>query len=444
MSDFIKRCSRRSFLDFTAKGTQGLLLYPVAKNALASGTELLSGASRVVAVKDDDVVVDGSIDQPTLQIMLDTAVRNLTGIISIGDVWKSLFPGISQSSVISIKVNCINSSLSSHPETAYSVVNGLTAMEVDGSPFPPKNIIIWDRTNNELKRAGYSINTGDTGVKCFGTNQSGVGYSTSSFDVAGRSQRLSTIITEVCDYMINLCTLKNHGTAGVTFSLKNHYGSCNKPGDLHGGYCNPYISALNNLQPIREKQVVSICDAVWGIISGGPGGLPQIMPKSLIMSKDPVAHDKYCSEMLAEYGCKTINRAKHIATSAQEQYSLGTDDPEMIDVVSIENPTVGVREEKIDQDVPHGFRMYQNYPNPFNAQTALSYQLFKPARIQLDVYNIQGALVKRLLDEHQSSGYYRIPWDGRTYTGMQASSGMYFGRFRVDDAQFTIRMQLLK
>jgi len=94
--------------------------------------------------------------------------------------------------------------------------------------------------------------------------------------------------------------------------------------------------------------------------------------------------------------------------------------------------------------VPHGFRMYQNYPNPFNADTALSYQLITPARVRLDVYNIQGALVKRLLDEHQSSGYYRIHWDGRTFNGVQASSGLYFGRFRVDYAQFTVRMQMLK
>ena len=64
------------------------------------------------------------------------------------------------------------------------------------------------------------------------------------------------------DYMINLSVLKNHGTAGVTLSMKNHYGTCDDPGSIHGGYCDPYIPALNNLSPIRDKQVLNICDAI--------------------------------------------------------------------------------------------------------------------------------------------------------------------------------------
>lgn len=42
----------------------------------------------------------------------------------------------------------------------------------------------------------------------------------------------------------------------------------------------------------KEKQVINICDALFGVVSGGPGGYPQEVPKSMIFSRDPVAHDR--------------------------------------------------------------------------------------------------------------------------------------------------------
>ena len=444
MSHFRKIFTRRKFIDCAARGAQGLCAYPVIKGAAADDAHALTDKVPVVVVKHDSVINNRVIDQGVVQIMLDSAIRSLTGIVDTGSAWRSLFPGITQKSTISIKINCINSQLSSHPETAYSIVNGLTTMDVEGSPFPEKNIIIWDRTNNEIKRAGYSINTGDTGVKCFGTNQSGVGYSSSPYDVAGSSQRLSTILTEMSDYMISLCVLKNHGTAGVTLSMKNHYGSCDRPGNIHGGYCNPYIAALNNLAPIRDKQVVNICDALFGIISGGPGGSPQIQPNTIVMSRDRVAHDNMCAQILEDNGCYTLNRARHLSTAAESLYSLGTNNPDMIDTTFLENPTVSVDEDALDRGNPQTFRIHQNYPNPFNAQTTLSYQLFKPARVQLFIYNSQGALIRRLIDEHQSSGYYRAAWDGTALRGRPVSSGIYFGRFSAGNERSTVRMSYIK
>ena len=64
--------------------------------------------------------------------------------------------------------------------------------------------------------------------------------------------------------------------------------------------------------------------------------------------------------------------------------------------------------------------------------------------MKLDVYNVQGAFVRRLVDEYQSSGYYRVSWDGKTSGGLPASSGVYFGHLYVDKTRYTIRMQLLK
>lgn len=444
MSQKIKNYNRREFIDHTVKGTIGLLTFPFVLNRSKEGNTVTLNNSTVVVVKDETVLRNNRIDQQVVQVMVDAAIKRLTDIQDVGEAWKSNFPGIKQSSVISIKVNCINRSLSSHPEVAYSIINGLTRMQVDGNSFPENNIIIWDRTNGELRNAGYSINTGSTGVRCFGTSQSGVGYSSTQFNVAGRSQRISRILTDMSDYMINLSVLKNHGTAGVTLSMKNHYGTCDNPGSIHGGYCDPYVPALNNVSPIQEKQVLNICDAIFGIISGGPSGRPQITTKSLILSKDPVAHDYIAAQMLKDNGCNTLNRATHIATAAKAPYNLGTNDPNQIDLIKIENPTTGVDRIPNKKQTLDDFQLFQNYPNPFNSQTTLSYQLFKPTKVRLDIYNIQGELVQCLVDTHQNCGYYRIPWDGNALNGATVPSGTYLGQFRIDNVRRTIKMQLLK
>lgn len=440
----IRNYNRREFIDHTVKGTIGLLTFPFILNGSKESQARTIDKSTVIVVKDEIVLRNNRIDQQVLQVMVDAAIKTLTGFQDIGEAWKSLFPEIKQSNVISIKVNCINRSLSSHPEIAYSIVNGLTRMQVEGNSFPENNIIIWDRTNSELRNAGYSINTGITGARCFGTSQAGGGYSSTQFNVAGRSQRISQILTDMSDYIINLSVLKNHGTAGVTLSMKNHYGTCDGPGSIHGGYCDPYVPALNNLSPIRDKQVINICDAIYGIISGGPSGNPQITPKSLIMSKDPVAHDYIGAQILQQNGCQTIGRATHIATAAKAPYNLGTNDPNQIDLIEIENPTTGVDEIPKQQQSPDDFQLFQNYPNPFNAQTTLSYQLFKPAKVRLDIYNIQGEFVHRLIDSYQSSGYYRIPWNGKALNGIFVPSGTYLVQFQFGDVQRTIKIQLVK
>ena len=444
MNSKTKNYNRRKFIDRTVKGTIGILTSPLILNGSKKSQASPLLKSTVVVVKDKTILSSNRIDQFAAQVMVDAGIKRVTEIQNIGEAWKSLFPGIKSSSTISIKVNCINSSLSSHPEVAYSIVNGLTQMQVEGNLFPENNIIIWDRTNNELRNAGYSINTSNSGVKCFGTNQSGVDYSSTQFNVAGSSQRISRILTDMSDYMINLSVLKNHSTAGVTLTMKNHYGTCKSPGSIHGGYCDPYIPALNSLSPIRDKQVINICDAIYGIISGGPMGSPQITPKSLIISKDPVAHDYIAAQILKDNGCNTLNRARHIETAAKAPYSLGTSDPNQIDIVPIDNPTTAIGKIPNDKNSPSDVQLIQNYPNPFNAQTTLSYQLPNPAWVRLDIYNIRGELVNRLVDSYQNIGTYRISWDGKTPSGASVPGGTYLGRIQIGSGHQVIKMQLVK
>ncbi len=84
--------------------------------------------------------------------------------------------------------------------------------------------------------------------------------------------------------------------------------------------------------------------------------------------------------------------------------------------------------------VPGRHRLIGNAPNPFNPSTTIRYEL-APAggRVGLDIYDLTGALVRRLTDgEPQSGGLHLAIWDGRTAAGATAATGLYLARLTVD------------
>jgi hypothetical protein len=313
-------------------------------------------------------------------------------------------------------------------------------MSFGGTPFPENNIIIFDRTNNELDSSGYTLNTSGTGVRCFGTNSTGVGYSSETYDVNGSTQRISKIVTEMADFMINLSVLKNHGTGGVTLCLKNHYGTCNSPGSLHGGNCDPYIPDLNSKAPIRDTQCVFICDALLGIRSGGPSGNPQFAANTFIISQDIVACDYWGRQILADNGCTTTGIATHIDTAVS--YGLGTNDPGQMEVETITDAS------GIDYPEPdsrgNGLLLEQNQPNPFSGSTRIRFLVPQPAEVRLTVVDAQGRAVRSLAAGGLGAGWHELSWDGRSDTGDAVASGIYFCHLRAGTSEKAITMQLVR
>jgi uncharacterized protein (DUF362 family) len=433
--NFSKGIDRRAFLKIASiTGAAGLIHPEKVLSGLAS-----QDLSRVVLIEDKSATVGLSIDGGVVQSMVNCGIMNLARESHVGKAWKALLPGVTESSTIAIKVNCINSSMPTHPQVAYAVANSLTQMEFGGLPFPDNNIIIFDRTSGELSSSGYTLNTSATGIRCFGTNDSGAGYSSETYSVNGVTQRLSKIVTEMADYLINVSVLKNHGIAGATMCLKNHYGTCNSPGSIHGAACDPYIAALNALPPIKDKQKVNICDALFGIYSGGPSGSPQFTADMLIMSKDIVAVDYQATIILEDNGCTTIPTAHHITTAAGPPYNLGTNNPARMDIVAISDPA--------SVDGSSGLTnvmLQQNHPNPFKATTNIRFFLPKPKEVSLTVYDASGRRVRGLVDNKLSNGWYDVPWTGLTDNGKRAAAGVYFCQLETTGYKKAMIMQLVR
>ena len=74
----------------------------------------------------------------------------------------------------------------------------------------------------------------------------------------------------------------------------------------------------------------------------------------------------------------------------------------------------------------HSFELFQNFPNPFNAETSISFEMERPGKVQVSVYNPTGQLVEILVNSTFSSGRHTIIWDAGDLV-----SGLYFYRIRA-------------
>ena len=88
--------------------------------------------------------------------------------------------------------------------------------------------------------------------------------------------------------------------------------------------------------------------------------------------------------------------------------------------------------------------LHQNSPNPFNPSTTISYYLPASMRVRLDIYDVSGRLVARLVDGEQQPGDKAVQWDGRGMHGGRASSGVYYYRLQAGKDVISRKMVMLR
>jgi len=85
--------------------------------------------------------------------------------------------------------------------------------------------------------------------------------------------------------------------------------------------------------------------------------------------------------------------------------------------------------------IPTEYALFQNYPNPFNPETTIKYQLPEPSEVTINIYNIEGQLVKSLVNQNQLAGYYSVIWDGKDAIGKKVASGVYIYQIRAKNSK---------
>jgi len=286
------------------------------------------GKSRVVQVRYTNVWEGERLDPSAVRRMVDGAITSLTEVSDPVEAWASLFHPDER---IAIKVNTIASAgYWTHVELAMAVADCLIDAGVPG-----EQIVIFDRDSWELEHAGFPVEGAENGVRCYGTDG---GY-TSGWEIVGRSVELSQILLD-CDALINIPVLKLHSTSGMSFALKNHYGTLSQPGSFHRGIAQA-LPELNLLEPIRDRTRLIVGDAL-SVIATTNWHQAEVYD-SLLMSFDPLAHDavgldildRVCEERLGRVSGMARPRATEWLEYGEE-IGLGTGDVDLIEWLTVD------------------------------------------------------------------------------------------------------------
>ena len=68
------------------------------------------------------------------------------------------------------------------------------------------------------------------------------------------------------------------------------------------------------------------------------------------------------------------------------------------------------------------------YPNPFNPATTIDFSLARSGPVRVEIYALDGRLVRILLSDDRPAGDHQVRWDGTGNTGGRVPSGAYFCR----------------
>ncbi len=96
---------------------------------------------------------------------------------------------------------------------------------------------------------------------------------------------------------------------------------------------------------------------------------------------------------------------------------------------------------------PKEYALYPNYPNPFNPETTIRFDIPENKagnKISIQIYNINGQLIRTLFNGKISGGEHKIIWDSRNDNGTKLPSGIYFLELSATDFQQVQKMIMLK
>ena len=95
----------------------------------------------------------------------------------------------------------------------------------------------------------------------------------------------------------------------------------------------------------------------------------------------------------------------------------------------------------VDPPLDHRWALHQNVPNPCVAGTEIRYEIARPARVSIKIYNSQGQVVRVLESGERSPGIHSVRWGGRNSAGARVSSGVYF--YKIEAGPFTATRKML-
>lgn len=336
----LKGHDRRAFLRATAASLFGLVGVPVISvpsfATSPPSTDTSAGMRGHVVVLHHGGMVRRD-EAPRADITLKSmtkAIERLTGRKG-ADAWRAMFqPG----DRVAIKVNALGGpGIATRPEVAMTIAAGIQTAGID-----PDQILIWDRSTDELRAAGFAIRERGSGPMCFGTDR--LGYESIPSVHGSIGSCFSRVITRWATALVVVPVLKDHDLSGVSLSMKNLFGLIHNPNKYHDSGCSPYLADLLGHPEVQKRMRLVVCDGLRAQCHGGPSHAPKwSWPYGgLLIGTDPVAVDRIGAEVIEErrrtMGLPSLTEegrpAVHIAVAHEK--GLGEGRMELITVHELE------------------------------------------------------------------------------------------------------------
>jgi hypothetical protein len=95
----------------------------------------------------------------------------------------------------------------------------------------------------------------------------------------------------------------------------------------------------------------------------------------------------------------------------------------------------------MDEVTPLEFYLSQNYPNPFKDKTVIKYCVAYKTNVQITVYDSEGNVIEKLVDEEKKPGTYEVIFQSAV-GNRQLAIGTYFYRLNAGDYSSEKKMVL--
>jgi len=83
-------------------------------------------------------------------------------------------------------------------------------------------------------------------------------------------------------------------------------------------------------------------------------------------------------------------------------------------------------------------------PSPFVKTTTISYSIARPDEVSLNIYDINGRLIKTLVDDKNDAGIYSVKWNGCDNNNRKVATGVYFTRLKSGNFTVVKKVILVK
>jgi len=148
--------------------------------------------------------------------------------------------------------------------------------------------------------------------------------------------------------------------------------------------------------------------------------------------------------VLYAWGTSNHNNPGQLLTPGNVTYTVPTHLKNLISIILMEETYNDNEIPVVKLPPPKDAELKGNYPNPFNPSTTISFFIKESLNVSLNVYNLKGQLVSKLLEEEMPSGSHHINWNGTDDNHQPVSSGVYLYRLHAGDYLETKKMMLLK